>query len=280
MPLRVALEKSLNLVTVRVADRVGMEAVAQTAIGFHVVDDMPRVLPAALGAVETTVLRQAAGYAGFAAGGREVLPTLIDSVQDRDGHVLWRAGGPDCNGCDEKSRPPVLIDNRKQVADPASTFQLVGMMQGVVQRGTGIHRRQRPGPRDRRQDRHQPGFQRRLVRRLHPRSRDRGLDWLRHPDDAGQQRNRQRRLAAPVWHDFMAFALKNRPNLKFIPPAGVTMAAWDSGSGTVTDAFKPGQTPGASGPMGGGGTASADAGAATGGSPHAAGVDSGLGGLY
>ena len=69
VPLRIALEKSLNLVTVRVASRIGMDAVAKTAADFHVVDELPRVLPAALGAAVTTVLRQAGGYAGFAAGG-------------------------------------------------------------------------------------------------------------------------------------------------------------------------------------------------------------------
>ena len=70
-----------------------MEAVAQNAIAFHVVDNMPRVLPAALGAVDTTVLREAGAYASLDKGGREVVPTLIDSVQDRDGHVVWRAPG-------------------------------------------------------------------------------------------------------------------------------------------------------------------------------------------
>ena len=67
-----------------------MEAVAETAIAFHVVDNMPRVLPAALGAVETTVLREAGAYAVARRGRTEVIPTLIDSVQDRDGHVVWR----------------------------------------------------------------------------------------------------------------------------------------------------------------------------------------------
>ncbi len=277
VPLRVALEKSLNLVTVRVADRVGMEAVAQTAIGFHVFDDMPRVLPAALGAVETTVLRQTAGYAGFAAGGREVLPTLIDSVQDRDGHVVWRAGGPDCADCADKDHPPVLTDNRKQVADAASAFQLVTMMQGVVQRGTGVAAGQglgraiagKTGTSQDFNDAWFVGFTPDLVTAVWI-----GFDT---PTTLGNNETGGA-VSAPVWHDFMAFALKNRPNLKFTPPPGVAMAAWDSGSGQVTDAFKPGQTPGASGPMGGAGAATADAQA--GASPHAAGVDSGLGGLY
>ena len=73
-------------------------AVANTAIAFHMVDNMPRVLPAALGAVDTTVLREAGAYASLDAGGREVVPTLIDSVQDRDGHVVWRPAGLACAG--------------------------------------------------------------------------------------------------------------------------------------------------------------------------------------
>ena len=279
VPLRVALEKSLNLVTVRVADRVGMDAVAQTAAAFHVVDDMPRYLPGALGAIETTVLRQAAGYAGFASGGHEVLPTLIDSVQDRDGHVLWRGGGPDCAACGDRSHPPVLTDARKQAADAASTFQLVGMMQGVVQRGTGTLAgaglgRAVAGKTGTSQDFNDAwfvGFTPDLVTAVWI-----GFDT---PQSLGNNETGGA-VAAPVWHDFMAFALKNRPNLKFVPPPGVTMASWDSGNGTVTDAFKPGQVPGASGPLVGGGTASADATPTSGMTPHAAGVDSGLGGLY
>ena len=105
-PLRTALEQSLNLVTLRVAQQVGMQAVADNAIAFHMVDSMPRVLPAALGAVDTTVLREAGAYASLAAGGREVVPTLIDSVQDRDGHVVQRSPGLDCANCGDPAKPP------------------------------------------------------------------------------------------------------------------------------------------------------------------------------
>jgi membrane carboxypeptidase/penicillin-binding protein len=135
--MRIALEKSLNLVTVRLADKVGMDAVAQNAIAFHVVDGMPKVLSASLGAVETTVLRQASAYAGLAMGGREVLPSLVDSVQDRSGKLIWRPGGLECQGCQDPSKPPTVVDNRRVIADPASVAQLVTMMQGVVTKGSG-----------------------------------------------------------------------------------------------------------------------------------------------
>jgi penicillin-binding protein 1A len=275
-PLRIALEKSLNLVTVRVADRVGMEQVAQTAIAFHVVDAMPRVLPAALGAVDTTVLRQAGAYAALDAGGREVVPTFIDSVQDRDGKVIWRAPALSCE-CTDPSHPPVLQDDRKQIADAPSVFQVVTMMQGVVSRGTGYEaakgmNRAVAGKTGTSQDFNDAwfvGFTPDLVTAVWV-----GFD---NPSSLGNNETGGA-ISAPIWHDYMAFALRNRPNLKFIPPPGVTMSSWDSGFGTVTDAFKPDQVPGASGPVAGG-TDSADAGTATGGGT-AAGVDTGLGGLY
>ncbi|MFT9068489.1 MAG: PBP1A family penicillin-binding protein [Acetobacter syzygii] len=85
-----ALRESRNLVTIRLAAHLGMNTVADTAIKLGLVDNMPHVLPAALGAVETTVLKEAGAYAALAAGGRKITPTLIDDVQDRDGRVIWR----------------------------------------------------------------------------------------------------------------------------------------------------------------------------------------------
>ena len=121
--MRSALEKSLNMVTIRLAERVGMDAVARTAVAFHVVDGMPRVLPAALGAVESTVLRQAAAYAGLAQNGKEVLPTLVDTVQDREGKVIWRAPGLECRVCADPARAPGIADTRRQVQQRAAGFK-------------------------------------------------------------------------------------------------------------------------------------------------------------
>ncbi len=275
-PMRIALEKSLNLVTVRVAQKVGMEAVAQTAIAFHVVDNMPRVLPAALGAVDTTVLRMAGAYASLAAGGREVVPSLIDSVQDRDGHVVWRAPGRDCDTCDDAANPPELTDTRRQIADPASTFQMVTMMQGVVQRGTGVEagkgmNRPIAGKTGTSQDFNDAwfiGFTPDLVTAV----------WIGfdNPSSLGDKETGGA-VAAPIWRNYMMTALKDHPALSFRQPEGVTMAKWDTGWGTVTDAFKPDQVPGASS---GGWSASADNGGGSAQQGPAGGGDSGLGGLY
>ena len=141
---------------------------------------MPRVLPAALGAVETTVLREAGAYASIDEGGREVVPTLIDSVQDPDGHVVWRPSAIDCTECCD-ARPARrswwTSASRSPIA--ASVFQLVTMMQGVTTRGTGVPVAAGLGSPDRRQDRHDAGFHRRLVLRLHARPGDHRVGRLR-----------------------------------------------------------------------------------------------------
>ncbi len=239
--LTTALVKSLNLVTVRVADRVGMEAVAQTAIDFHVVDKMPRVLPAALGAVETTVLRMAGAYASIASGGREVIPSLIDSIQDRDGKLIWRPFAATCEGCASPDAGPVLVDHRRQIADPASVYQLNLMMQSVVSSGTGHAagvglNRQIGGKTGTSQDFNDVwfiGFTADLVTAV----------WLGYDIPAtlgGSETGGS--TAAPIWRQFMAVALKDRPVLTFRPPSGLNIARVDGGM----LAFKPDQVPGAS----------------------------------
>ncbi len=285
-PLRVALEQSLNLVTLRVAQRVGMNAVVQTAESFGMSNNMPKVLPAALGAVDTTVLREAGAYASLDEGGRQVIPTLIDSVQDREGHVVWRPGGSECV-CDALDTPPALNDQRQQLSDPQSVFQLVTMMQGVVQRGTGVpagaglHRpiAGKTGTTQNFTDAWFAGFSPDLVT----------VVWVGFDNPASLGDNETgAAVAAPIWHDYMAAALKNCRLLSFPQPSGVTMASWSTGTGTVVDAFKPGQIPGASGPLGAGEVANTtdsqaaqDASAGAPGNPSSVGgVDSSLGGLY
>ncbi|HEX4366394.1 MAG TPA: PBP1A family penicillin-binding protein [Rhodopila sp.] len=278
--LRVALEESLNLVTLRVAQRVGMKAIADNAIAFHEVASMPLVLPAALGAVETTVLREAGAYASIDSDGRQVLPTFIDSVQDPDGHVVMRAPGLDCDDCSDLSKPPALTDTHPQIADPDSTFQLINMMQGVMQRGTGqpvgkgLNRpvAGKTGTTQDFADAWFAGFTPDLVT----------VVWVGYDTPADLGNNETGAVVAgPIWHDYMAGALAGRPPLSFPMPPGVTMAQWDSGKGMATDAFKPNQVPGASGPIGGGtGEPAPTDNAAVSATGVHGGVDSGLGGLY
>ena len=285
--LHQALEKSLNLVTVRLAQAVGMASVADNAVAFHVVDQMTHYLPNALGAVDTTVMRQAGAYGSLSQGGREVIPTLIDSVQDRDGHVIWRAPALGCGGCNDPSHPPTLMDQRKRIADAASVFQVVTMMRGVVLHGTGYEagkglNREIAGKTGTTQDFNDAwfvGFTPDLVTAVWV-----GFDT---PSSLGKDETGGN-ISAPIWHDFMQIALKDHPVLPFRVPDGVKLATW---GGNIIDAFKTEQVPGASGPTigggggGGGGGSGGGDGGGTGGvtassSGTGTGLDSGMGGLY
>src|SRR5271170_1162799 len=140
-PLRVGLEQSLNAMTARVASIVGMEPIAQTIERFGIMDHTPREYSMALGTGETTPLRLTTAYAMLANGGKRITPTLIDRIQDRNGGTILRADQRSCGDCGDvtwHSQPmPVVSDTRQPIADPGSTFQIVTMLQGVVQRGTG-----------------------------------------------------------------------------------------------------------------------------------------------
>ena len=245
--LRTALEKSLNLVTIRVADHVGMDKVAATADAFHVTDKMATYLPGSIGAIDTTIMRMAGAYASLDEGGREVVPSLIDTVQDREGHVLFRAAPVGCTGCDglDPTRPPEPSDGRAQLSDPQSVFQVVQMMQGVVQRGTGVPAGAglgRPiagktGTTQNFNDAWFIGFTPDLVTAVWF-----GFD---NPSSLGDKEFGAK-LAAPVFHDFMAAALKDRPALPFDPPEGMFMVANPAGG---QDAFKSSEDPSAAAPL-------------------------------
>jgi penicillin-binding protein 1A len=292
-PLRIGLEESLNLVTVRLAQHIGMDAVARTAIGLHLVDAMPRVLPAALGAVETTVLREAGAYASLDEGGREIIPSLIDSVQDRDGRVIWRPPGL-VLGAGDPAQPPTLSDPRAQIADPQSSYQVLQMMRGVIQYGTGIPagagiNRPLAGKTGTSQDYNDAwfaGFTPSLVTVVWV-----GFDT---PQTLGDKQTGAA-VAAPIWHDFMAAALHDKPVLDFRVPDGLTLDQWDCGRHPCIDAFKPDQVPGAAGIGDTVDTASSETGVqmvnpdpdapqvGPPGAPKPAtgtGVDTGVGGLY
>jgi penicillin-binding protein 1A len=240
-----ALRQSLNLVTIRLASHIGMTAVADTAIAFHEVDSMPKVLPAALGAVDTTVLREAGAYASLAENGREVVPSLIDSVEDRDGHVVWQPDGFALAPGDDPDRPPALVDNRKQIADPASTFQVVTMMEDVVKRGTGTQAgagidRPIAGKTGTSQDFNDAwfvGFTPSLVTAVWV-----GFDQ---PASLGDKETGGA-VAGPIWNNFMKGALGDGPVLQFRVPAGITLSRYNTGMGETVDAFKDGQVPGQS----------------------------------
>ncbi|MCC0077223.1 MAG: penicillin-binding protein 1A [Rhodobacter sp.] len=139
-PMRTGIEQSRNLMTIRLAQEVGMDVVAGYAERFGVYDRLQPFLANALGAQETTLFRVVAAYAMFANGGERVEPTLVDRVQDRWGRTVYRHDQRECVECTEPDLPagqaPWIMSQRQRVMDPITAYQLTSMMQGVVQRGT------------------------------------------------------------------------------------------------------------------------------------------------
>ncbi|WP_295077678.1 penicillin-binding protein 1A [Tabrizicola sp.] len=139
-PLRTGIEQSRNLMTIRIAQEIGMQTVAGYAERFGVYDRMGPFLANSLGAQETTLFKMVAAYAMFANGGERVEPTLVDRVQDRFGKTIYRHDQRVCEDCGQPDLAPgqgVRIDtNRERVMNAITAYQLTSMMQGVVQRGS------------------------------------------------------------------------------------------------------------------------------------------------
>jgi len=138
--LRIGIEKSRNQMTVRLAQDMGMPLITEYAKRFGIYDDLLPVLSMSLGAGETTLLRMATAYAILANGGKRVYPTLIDRIQDRWGHTIWRHDQRPCEGCKatewHEQSEPEIPDDRKQIIDPHSAYQMTSILQGVIERGT------------------------------------------------------------------------------------------------------------------------------------------------
>ena len=253
-PLRVALELSLNAVTARVASIIGMEPIAETVERFGIMDHMPREYSMALGAGETTLLRHTAAYAMLVNGGKRITPTFIDRIQDRNGATIFHADGRPCAGCSDvewKHQPePVLPDTREQVADPGSAFQIVTMLQGVVERGTGkvVQAVGKPiagktGTTNDWRDAWFVGFTPDLVAGVYV-----GFD---DPDSLGDDETGGH-VAAPIFRDFMIAALKDAPATAFRTPPGIRLYRVSAATGlpagagepAIYEAYKPGTEPG------------------------------------
>jgi penicillin-binding protein 1A len=224
-PLAEALAHSLNTVAARLGALLGMEAIGENIEAFGIMDHMPREYSMTLGAGETTPLRLTAAYAMLADGGKKLTPTLIDSVQDRNGVTIFRADQRPCDGCRDvewdHQPPPVIPDTREQIADPQSTYQVVQMMQGVVQHGTGAKVAAvgkpiagKTGTTSEWRDAWFVGFTPNLAAGVYV-----GYD---NHDSLG--RGQQAAVvSAPMFRDFMMTALKDAPATEFRIPPGLQM---------------------------------------------------------
>ncbi|MBV9564226.1 MAG: penicillin-binding protein 1A [Bradyrhizobium sp.] len=256
--LRNALKLSLNTVTVRLAQDIGMPLISEYARRFGVYDELPNYLSYALGAGESTVMRMVTAYSMIANGGRRVKPTLIDRIQDRYGHTIFKHDARECRGCDApagwKSQPePQLVDRREQVLDTMTAYQITSMLEGVVQHGTAMVVREvgkpiagKTGTTNEAKDAWFIGFSPDLVVGIYM-----GYDKPR-PLGRGNAATGGH-LAAPIARDFLKLALADKPPTPFKIPAGIKLVRVDSKSGmraglgdsgnVILEAFKPGTAP-------------------------------------
>ena len=270
-PMRVGIEKSRNLMTVRLAQTIGMDKVVNYAKLFGVVDKMQPHLSFSLGAAETTLLRMTTAYSMLVNGGKRVTPSLFDRVVDRHGKTIYRHDDRPCDGCAAATwnggPPPQIPDTREQIVDPASAYQMVSMLEGVVLRGTGRRIAElgktlggKTGTTNENMDTWFVGFSPDLAVGIYV-GFDQPRTLGRH--DTGSS------VAAPIFKSFMADALDGVVTPDFRIPPGVRMVWVDlesgqranpGASGAVLEAFKPGTEPtGESMVIGGGmGPASSD----------------------
>ncbi|WP_424931582.1 penicillin-binding protein 1A [Amaricoccus macauensis] len=139
-PIRTGLEQSRNLMTIRIAQDVGMSTVAEYAERFGVYDDMPNLISYSLGAGETTLYKMVAAYAMFANGGMRVEPTLVDRVQNRYGETIYRHDQRNCIDCEADvlalASAPKIESEAERIMDAITAYQITSMLRGAVSRGT------------------------------------------------------------------------------------------------------------------------------------------------
>ncbi len=258
-PMRIGIEKSRNLMTVRLAQAIGMDAIVKTAADFNIIKNMPAQLSMALGAGEVNLLDLTAGYAMLVNGGKKITPSMIDRVQNHKGITIYRSDKRKCDDCQvrhwEGQKIPKLPDNRQQLTDSASAYQVVSMMEGVVQRGTGRRIKSigkplagKTGTSNDSKDTWFIGFTPDLVAGVFV-----GMDQ---PVSLGTQpwggQETGSSVAVPIFKQFMELALANKTAIPFRTPPNVQMVRIDADSGTLAtaasknifiEAFKPGTAP-------------------------------------
>jgi len=252
--LRLGVEKSRNLMTVRLAQDVGMPIIREYARRFGIYEELLPVLSMALGAGETSLMRMVAGYSMLVNGGNRITPTMIDRIQNRYGETVWKHDQRECVGCDAEAwlgqSEPELIDNRDRVVDRMTAFQMVSILQGVVERGTGRTAQKlgkpvagKTGTTNEEKDAWFIGFTPDLAAGVFV-----GFDT---PQPMGRGETGGG-VAAPIFTDFMQMALKDETAVPFRAPEGIKLIRVNAKTGlraqpgdenVIMEAFKPGNEP-------------------------------------
>ncbi|MDX2157886.1 MAG: penicillin-binding protein 1A [Hyphomicrobiaceae bacterium] len=254
--LRVGIEKSRNQMTARLGQDMGMPVIVEYARRFGIYDDLAPLPAMVLGAGETTLLRMVGGYAMLANGGRKITPTLVDRIQDRWGKSVWKHDNRQCPGCKSErwggQQEPELTDERTQIIDPHTAYQMTSILEGVVQRGTAtIVKKMVPnvpfagktGTSNDSKDVWFVGYTPDLAVGVFV-----GYDT---PTPMGKAATGGQ-VAAPIFASFMKLALADKKPVPFRIPPGVKLVRVNAKTGlrsspedadTILEAFKPNEEP-------------------------------------
>ena len=219
--MRLGLEKSRNLMTIRLAQTIGIESIVDTAKRLNIVEDIDPVLSMALGAGETTLEKLTVAYATLVNGGKKISPSLIDRIQNRNGETIEKHDNRLCINCKIKelniSLEPKIVNSQDQIINPVHAYQVVSMLEGAVLRGTGkkVSVIKKPlagktGTTNESNDTWFIGFSPDLVTGVYV-----GFDT---PKSLGV-RETGASVASPIFRDFMYLALENEKGTPFRIPS-------------------------------------------------------------
>tara|TARA_B100000686_G_C16474760_1_gene803993 strand:- start:5 stop:877 length:873 start_codon:yes stop_codon:yes gene_type:complete len=139
--LRMGLEKSRNLMTVRIAQNLGLKKIVNFSKQLGIYDNPNELLSISLGSAETTLLKLTSAYCSFVNGGKLIRPILIDRIQDSEGTTIFNTETRECRNCDQISfssnEVPEISDNFTQIFSPETAYQITSILEGVIKRGTG-----------------------------------------------------------------------------------------------------------------------------------------------
>ena len=225
MTLRQGIEKSRNLMTVRLAQDVGMDKISEMARKIGVNDNLPKLLSMSLGAGDTRLIDMASAYSVIVNGGKKVSPYFIERIQNRNGKTILKQDKRSCENCNadkwDNQDIPDLKDAREQIVDPMSAYQMTSILEGVAIRGTGArlrylkkHLAGKTGTSNQNKDGWFMGFSPDLVVGVYM-----GFD---EPRTLGR-RETGAAVALPVFYNFMKEALANQADIPFRIPNGIKL---------------------------------------------------------
>ena len=247
--LRTGLEKSRNLMTVRIAQQLGTKKIVNFTKKLGIYENPDELLSIALGSAETTLIKLTSAYCSFVNGGKKINPILIDRIQDSEGNTIFNTEKRVCKKCDQISylsdEIPKVSDTFEQIFSPETAYQMTSMLEGVIQRGTGRKLKDlnldiagKTGTTNKNTDTWFVGFTSKLVVGVYV-----GMD---NPKSLGQLETGAR-TALPIFKDFIKKAVKKKDARPFKVAKNITMMVIDPVNGekanfgskeTVIEAFK------------------------------------------